>query len=1353
MGAVLWLCLLACQLAPAGAVEDLHSTEFVTDLEACIRGHAHRLAETFPHWGNKCDPVTSKVDYQASVYTETLTPMMDKHGYTGALWCAMYSLGMVPIVDTSQPNNPNFDVWYKQLMCPWNFPTDCGASDDELGEDEKNGQLICPQDEIGNPAKCAPNQHPQYAIWPVDQYQNVDPTRRTMSCALCGRLARSFPNGAPVGAPDLIEASIGVNYSMVGVPEAEVPQMTAWWDAHAFGAWLANTAAARGHAGVWSREKIVEKIGLFKASNGEEIHGYLWESLRLLSYDTGTLEGNKSVNPPPAVATLHAHQVCEPTWWVSPQSMNDCAHAAGHGYFYYFMDIGKAVLACTDPGIFEHAPGPEFSWDGDPRMSGMDGQNLLMWRWLCATGVYHAAANTLSVEILHEIGHKGETVEEYLCKHQNVWGENDRYFDRCAAGLGMIDAEHRLEKVMDGRCRLHQGRAAAAWEMHQFNQFGPTLQLSCNPASPTTGFTVVMGTCPEGFRMHFPCKAGDHDFAICTGQNFGMDVKKDGNIVPYHRLCGGHDVLRRMFECTDPKPFKEGTNMQLYALEWSKDHSGEPKPWNVIDWFMGTNVGVWGGWCTCPNGQVYQVGDEGNMCNSVACDGGIHGACPGGETEGAFRKVICAPPKQRRPGSNRNIVIENDKTVGVWGGTCRCPDGEEYLVGDELNECGSMACEGGVPGICNHYVSLWQGVRVKCDTTIPNPSAPTAPPLFPPPALPPPPPPSPPPPLPPPPPVPSPPPAPPPEPPSPSPPPTPQPPPNPPPLPTRPPPARPMITHASSLFGGGHGYGKVGSSLQAAEDSDSSGIVVGLVTLIFLGTLAYFARRTGILTAKVGDVSDDDKSPGGTRKKSPFKKGAKKGKSKSALRKGATRLASEAPEDDDDDDDDDESEDEGSPRTSPRSRVAKGLKKGTRVAGMNPFDLPDPAAGGVRTSMRGLAGIAVFFLAIVFVGSVGFAVFSPEEEQVPHTSQGREAAAVSASADPMARPSPSTSPRAAQAVAQTVSRPVSVQSPPPTPSKSPPPPPPPPPSPMPSPEPASSPPPPPRTPSSPLPSSPAASPLPPPPHVPVPSSPPPPHPDPAGEWWSLRTSQCANMIQDRGHKFHKLWGKVAWDNRDTPGEEACWEYDSNFFENALKPEQCDVNWLEGAFGGEHDRPPFASDAHPLLGFDGKIWDYCSEVAHSGGWGGGDWNQELARRCVTANLNILRIMFSCADCFGARQGWNMCRNFQWVVCAVQGRLPGQGSATSLRFAKAPRELDTREMENPSLITTPGDSWWNEPHWMHYAVSDIFFGEVCVLSAICKNSWELFSVGRGEDFQCEFNEAGYHELVTALRRPMP
>jgi hypothetical protein len=153
--------------------------------------------------------------------------------------------------------------------------------------------------------------------------------------------------------------------------------------------------------------------------------------------------------------------------------------------------------------------------------------------------------------------------------------------------------------------------------------------------------------------MHFPCIRGALDWQICTGELFGADVKKDGNIVPFHMLCGGHDMLRRLFECTDPAPHKPGTNKQLYALEWGKDHPGKDIPWNVVDWHMGTPIGVWGGYCTCPDGRVYKVGDEGNTCESVACHGGFQGSCLGGETEGAFRKVVCAPlnHKSRSDGS------------------------------------------------------------------------------------------------------------------------------------------------------------------------------------------------------------------------------------------------------------------------------------------------------------------------------------------------------------------------------------------------------------------------------------------------------------------------------------------------------------------------------------------------------------------------------------------------------------------------------------------------------------------------------------------------------------------------------
>ena len=38
--------------------------------------------------------------------------------------------------------------------------------------------------------------------------------------------------------------------------------------------------------------------------------------------------------------------------------------------------------------------------------------------------------------------------------------------------------------------------------------------------------------------------------------------------------------------------------------------------------------------------------------------------------------------------------------VGMWGGSCTCPDGQSYWVGDNIDLCASLACVGGVSGAC-----------------------------------------------------------------------------------------------------------------------------------------------------------------------------------------------------------------------------------------------------------------------------------------------------------------------------------------------------------------------------------------------------------------------------------------------------------------------------------------------------------------------------------------------------------------------------------------------------------------------------------------------------------------------------
>lgn len=137
------------------------------------------------------------------------------------------------------------------------------------------------------------------------------------------------------------------------------------------------------------------------------------------------------------------------------------------------------------------------------------------------------------------------------------------------------------------------------------------------------------------------------------------------------------------------------------------------------------DVGAWGGWCVCPDGQRYNVGDNGNACVSLACIGGTSGEC--NRTVDPARdgmRAVCAgqlmtprpfvPPPPPQLVEGRNVYEKVDNT-GAWGGWCTCPDGESYNVGDNNDGCGSLACVGGTAGECAHVVDpLRAGMRVTC---------------------------------------------------------------------------------------------------------------------------------------------------------------------------------------------------------------------------------------------------------------------------------------------------------------------------------------------------------------------------------------------------------------------------------------------------------------------------------------------------------------------------------------------------------------------------------------------------------------------------------------------------------------
>ena len=61
-----------------------------------------------------------------------------------------------------------------------------------------------------------------------------------------------------------------------------------------------------------------------------------------------------------------------------------------------------------------------------------------------------------------------------------------------------------------------------------------------------------------------------------------------------------------------------------------------------------------------------------------------------------------------------NIVEENVPGVGEWSGSCICPDGQTYKVGDNNNACESIACIGGFSSGCSSHDRSGRGRRVTC---------------------------------------------------------------------------------------------------------------------------------------------------------------------------------------------------------------------------------------------------------------------------------------------------------------------------------------------------------------------------------------------------------------------------------------------------------------------------------------------------------------------------------------------------------------------------------------------------------------------------------------------------------------
>ena len=78
---------------------------------------------------------------------------------------------------------------------------------------------------------------------------------------------------------------------------------------------------------------------------------------------------------------------------------------------------------------------------------------------------------------------------------------------------------------------------------------------------------------------------------------------------------------------------------------------------------------------------------------------------------------------------------------------------------------------------------------------------------------------------------------------------------------------------------------------------------------------------------------------------------------------------------------------------------------------------------------------------------------------------------------------------------------------------------------------------------------------------------------------------------------------------------------------------------------------------------------------------------------------------------------------------------------MHFSIAPKDLDVGIFDHPQQCVGDCSS--------SYAVSDVYFVEVCLTSHVCRNRKELFGLALGSLFECDFDEAAFLELEALLK----
>lgn len=152
-------------------------------------------------------------------------------------------------------------------------------------------------------------------------------------------------------------------------------------------------------------------------------------------------------------------------------------------------------------------------------------------------------------------------------------------------------------------------------------------------------------------------------------------------------------------------------------------------------------------------------------------------------------------------------------------------------------------------------------------------------------------------------------------------------------------------------------------------------------------------------------------------------------------------------------------------------------------------------------------------------------------------------------------------------------------------------------------------------------------------------------------------------------------------------------------------------------------------------------------------------------CDRASVNILQLdPLANGTLTRGNVQWNICRNFEWQVCATQGRLPKQRSGL-MRFTMAPATLWLDGSKGSPKFARCSGYHQAMIHGgrclptRHFANDDVFFLEACVTHRLCRNGGTLFQMQERKqkrygmstyDFTCDFSPEGFAQLRALLLR---